>query len=161
MPSFDVVSNVAMNEVDNAVLQAQKEVIQRFDFKDTQTEIEKTQEGIALRSNSEGRLDAALKVVQEKLVKRHIPLQSFVVEKPVAAGGQTMRQLMKLQQGISTEKAKEIVQYIKNSKLKVQASIQGDQLRVTGKKRDDLQETIAALKAKDFGLPLQFLNFRD
>ena len=161
MPSFDVVSKVAMHEVENALHQTQKEVAQRFDFKDTQTELEKTAEGIVMRSNSEGRLEAALKVLQEKLVKRNVSLKVLDVQDPQPAGGTTWRQLLKLQEGISTEKAKEIVKHLKDTKLKVQASIQSDTVRVSGKKRDDLQEAIASLKAKDFGLPLQYINFRD
>jgi cyclic-di-GMP-binding protein len=161
MPSFDVVSTVVDNEVDNALLQAQKEIGQRFDFKDTGTEIEKTQEGIVLRSDTENRLDAALKVLQEKLVKRGVSLKSLDPQKPEPGARGSFRQLVKLKQGIATEKGKEIVKYIKDTKLKVQASIQGDQLRITGKKKDDLQEAIAVMKAKDFDLPLQFTNFRD
>jgi uncharacterized protein YajQ (UPF0234 family) len=161
MPSFDVVSKLAMHEVENALHQTQKEVAQRFDFKDTATELEKNAEGIVIRSNSEGRLEAALKVLQEKLVKRNVSLKVLDVQDAQPAGGTTWRQLIKLQEGISTEKAKDIVRHIKDSKMKVQASIQGDVVRITGKKRDDLQAAIALLKAKDFELPLQYINFRD
>lgn len=161
MPSFDITSTLAHNEVDNAIVQAQKEIAQRFDFKDTQTEIEKTKDGIVIRSISDNRVEAALQVLREKMVKRNVSLKSLDAQKIEPAGGQTMRQLIKLKEGIETEKAKEIVKHIKDTKLKVQAAIQGDQLRVTGKKRDDLQEAIANIKAKDFDLPLQFTNFRE
>lgn len=161
MPSFDVVSKVAMNEVDNALLQSQKEVAQRFDFKDTETTLEKTEEGIVLKSNSEGRLEAAYKVLQEKLVKRHVPLNAFEADPPKPAGGSMWRQIVKFKEGVAGEKAKEIVKFIKDSKMKVQAAIMGDQIRITGKKKDDLQETIQSLRAKDFGITLQYTNFRD
>jgi len=161
MPSFDVVNKLAMHEVENAVHQTQKEVAQRFDFKDTGTELEKNAEGIVLRSNSEGRLEAALKVLQEKLVKRNVSLKVLDVQDAQPAGGTTWRQLLKLQEGIVIEKAKDIVKHLKDSKLKVQGSIQGDVVRVTGKKRDDLQAAIAVLKEKDFGVPLQYINFRE
>ena len=161
MPSFDIVSKVSMNEVDNAVLQAQKEIGSRFDFKDTGTEIEKTDEGMLLRSSSEGRLEAARTVLQEKLIKRGVSVRSLDPQKVEPATKGTFRQVIKLQQGISIEKAREIVKHIKDTKLKVQASIQADQVRVAGKKRDDLQEAIAALKAEDFKADLQFTNFRE
>ena len=161
MPSFDVVSKLEMHEVENALLQAKKEIAQRFDFKDTGTELDKNEEGIRIVADSEGRIAAALKVLEEKLVKRKVPLKALDAQKPEPAGGSTYRQLVKLKEGISTEKAKEIVKHVKDSKIKVQASIQGDVVRISGKKRDDLQATIAAIKAKDFDLPLQFTNFRE
>lgn len=161
MPSFDIVSKLNRNEVDNAVNQASKEVGTRFDFRDTETSIEQNEEGIALRANSEGRLDAAYGVLQEKILKRKVALEALDPQKPQQAGGQTWRQLVKLKEGVEQEKAKEIVKAIKDSKIKVQASIQGDLVRVSGKKRDELQETIAFLRTKDFQLPLQFVNFRD
>ena len=161
MPSFDVVSKLEMHEVENALQQAKKEIAQRFDFKDTGTELDKNEEGIRIVADSEGRIAAALKVLEEKLVKRKVPLKALDPQKPEPAGGSTYRQLVKLKEGISTEKAKEIVKHVKDSKIKVQASIQGDVVRISGKKRDDLQATIAAIKAKDFDLPLQFTNFRE
>ena len=161
MPSFDVVSKVQMHEVDNAIQQASREVGTRFDFRGTDTTIEKTDEGIVLRSNSEGRVEAAWDVLQEKMVRRKVSLKSLDAQKPAPAGGSTIRQLVKIRQGIETEKAKEIVKFFKASKLKVEASIQGPQLRVSHKKRDVLQEAIALLKEQDFGLALQFENFRD
>jgi uncharacterized protein YajQ (UPF0234 family) len=161
MPSFDVVSKLDKHEIDNALNQASKEIAQRYDFKGTDTTIEETEEGIVIRSNSEGRLDAARDVLETKLVRRQISLKSLEPQTPQQAGGQTWRQLIKLKEGVSKEKAKDIVKAIKDSKLKVQAAIQGDLVRVSGKKRDDLQATIAYLKEQDFDLPLQYVNFRD
>lgn len=161
MPSFDVVSKVDSHEVDNARNQASKEIAQRFDFKGTETTIEQTDEGIVIRSNSEGRLDAARDVLETKMVRRQVSLKSLDPQQPQQAGGNMWRQVIKLKEGVSKEKAKEIVKAIKDSKIRVQASIQGDAVRVSGKKRDDLQETIAMLKEADFDLPLQFVNFRD
>lgn len=161
MPSFDVVSKLDQHEVDNAVHQAQKEVGTRFDFRDTGTEIDKTEEGIVIKSNSEGRVDAALKVLEDKVVRRKVSLKALDPQQIQPAGGQSYRQLIKLREGVSQEKAKEIVKLLKSSKLKVQPSIQGDAVRVTGKKRDELQEAISLLKEQDMDLPLQFTNFRE
>jgi uncharacterized protein YajQ (UPF0234 family) len=161
MPSFDVVSKIDPHEVDNARNQASKEIAQRYDFKGTDSTIEQTEEGIVIRANSEGRLDAARDVLESKMVRRQVSLKSLDAQQSQQAGGQMWRQLIKLKEGVSKEKAKEIVKAIKDGKLKVQASIQGDTVRVSGKKRDDLQDTIAFLKEKDFDLPLQYVNFRD
>ena len=161
MPSFDVVSKLDQHEVDNAIGQAQKELAQRYDFRDTQSSVEKTEEGIVIKSNSEGRLDAARDVLESKMVRRKVSLKSLDAQQAAQAGGSMWRQLIKLKEGVSKEKAKEIAKAVKDSKMKVQASIQGDAVRVNGKKRDDLQEAIAMLKEKDFDLPLQFVNFRD
>jgi uncharacterized protein YajQ (UPF0234 family) len=161
MPSFDVVSKLDHHEVDNAVDQARREVGTRFDFRDTGTEIEKNQEGISLRSNSEGRLEAAMKVLEDKMVKRKVSLKSLDPQKAQPAGGQVWKQLVKLKEGVDMDRAKQIVKAIKDSKIKVQAAIQGDLVRVSGKKRDDLQQAIALLKSQDFGLPLQYINFRE
>ncbi|KPK17019.1 MAG: hypothetical protein AMJ62_03135 [Myxococcales bacterium SG8_38] len=161
MPSFDVVSKLDQHEVDNAINQAGKEIAQRYDFKGTETTIEQTEEGIVIRANSEGRLDAARDVLETKMVRRQVSLKSLDPQQPQPAGGKMWRQLIKLKEGVSKEKAKDIVKAIKDSKLKVQASVQGDTVRVSGKKRDDLQATIAFLKEQDFDLPLQFVNFRD
>ena len=160
MPSFDVVSKLDHHEVDNAVDQAKREIATRFDFKDTGTEIEKNQDGIAIRSTSEGRLEGAYKVLEDKMVKRKVSLKSLDPQKPQQSG-QTWRQLIKLKEGVDQDRAKQIVKTIKDSKMKVQAAIQGDLVRITGKKRDDLQEAIALLKGEDFGLPLQYVNFRE
>ena len=161
MPSFDVVSKLDHHEVDNALDQAQREIAQRYDFKGTESSIEKTEEGLVLRSNSEGRIDAIRDVLESKLVKRKVSLKSLDVQKAQPAGGKMWRQLIKLKEGVAQEKAKEIVKVIKDAKLKVQAAIQADTVRVTGKKKDDLQEAIALLREKDLDLPLQFTNFRD
>ena len=161
MPSFDVVSKLDRHEIDNAANQASKEIAQRFDFKGTDTTIEQTEDGIVIRSNSEGRLDAARDVLESKMVRRHVSLKSLDAQEPQPAGGKMWRQVIKLKEGVSKEKAKDIVKTIKDSKLKVQPSIQGDAVRISGKKRDDLQATIAMLKEQDFDLPLQFVNFRD
>lgn len=160
MPSFDVVSKLDHHEVDNAVDQAKREIATRFDFKDTGTEIEKNQDGIAIRSTSEGRLEGAFKVLEDKMVRRKVSLKSLDPQKPQQSG-QTWRQLIKLKEGVDQDRAKQIVKAIKDSKMKVQAAIQGDLVRITGKKRDDLQEAIALLKESDYGLPLQFVNFRE
>ena len=143
------------------MVQASKEVGQRYDFKDTGTTIEQTEDGIVLRSNAEARLEAAYDVLQEKMVKRKVSLKSLDPEDPKPAGGQTFRQLVKLKEGVDIDRAKQIVKAIKDSKVKVQAAIQGDLVRVSGKKRDDLQEAIALLRGQDFGLPLQYINFRE
>jgi uncharacterized protein YajQ (UPF0234 family) len=161
MPSFDIVSKVQWNEVDNALNQAQKEIAQRYDFKDTETELEKNNDGIQVRSSSEERAKAALGVLQEKLVKRKVSLKHLDQQntEPTAKGG--ARILVKIQEGIESEKAKRIVQMIKDAKLKVQASIQEQQVRVTGKNKDDLQGAIALVRGQDLGIELQFINFRD
>jgi uncharacterized protein YajQ (UPF0234 family) len=161
MPSFDVVSKLDHHEVENAFQQAQKEVAQRYDFKDTATTMEKSADGIVLRSSTEDRLDAARGVLEDKFVKRKVSLKSLDPQKIEPSGGQSFRQLVKLKEGVDMERAKEIVKAIKDSKTKVQGAIQGDLVRVSGKKRDDLQQAIALLRTKDFGLPLQFVNFRE
>ena len=161
MPSFDVVSKLALHEVDNAVLNAQKEVGTRFDFRGTGSEIERTADGIVIRSDAGGRLDAARGVLHEKLIKRAVSLQCLDPQKLEKGPKGTFRQLIKLKQGIELDQARAIVQFVKDTKLKVQAAIQGEQLRISGKKKDDLQTAIQTLKAQDFGLPLQFTNYRD
>lgn len=162
MPSFDVVSEVDMQEVRNAVDQAAREVAQRFDFKDTNSSVELTDTEIKLASISEDRLAALRQVVEEKLVKRKVSMKVLDYGEMEQASGNTVRQVATLQSGIASDKAKELNKAIKALGVKgVQSSTQGDQLRVTGKKRDALQEVIAALKEGDYGLPLQFNNFRD
>jgi len=161
MPSFDVVSKLALHEVDNALQQTSKEITTRFDFRDTGASAERTPEGIILRANSESRVEAALSVLREKLAKRKVSLRSLDPQKAAPAASNTYRQLIKLTEGISPEKAKEVVKFLKDSKLKVQAAIQGDAVRVSGKKKDDLQQCIAALRQQDFGIELQYENFRD
>jgi uncharacterized protein YajQ (UPF0234 family) len=163
VPSFDVVSKLDMQEVDNAVNQTKKELGTRYDFRGTQTEIEQTPEGIVVRSADKEHVAAAYKVLMERMVKRSVSLRSLDPQEPEPAGGKTMRQLIKLKEGIATEKGKEIVKLIKESKLKVQAQIQDEQVRVTGKNRDDLQGVIRLLRANEneIALDLQYINFRD
>jgi uncharacterized protein YajQ (UPF0234 family) len=161
MPSFDIVSKVQWSEVDNAYNQAQKELAQRFDFKDTETSLEKTPEAITIRSGSEERAKAALGVLQEKLIKRKVSLRFTDPGKPEPTSKGGARIVVKIKEGIEAEKARAIVQTIKESKLKVQASIQEAQLRVTGKNKDDLQAAMKALREHDYGVDLQFINFRD
>jgi len=162
MPSFDVVSEIDRQEVRNAVDQAQREVSTRFDFKNTNSSIELTDSGITLHSSSEDRLAALRQVLEEKLVRRKVSLKALDYQKVEEASGGTVRQHVKLVAGISRDKATELNKHIKAMGLKgVQSQVQGDQLRVTGKKRDDLQAVIASLREADFGIPLQFTNFRD
>jgi uncharacterized protein YajQ (UPF0234 family) len=162
MPSFDVVSEIDKQEVRNAVDQAAREVANRFDFKGTNTSIDLGDESITLHSITEDRLTAARQVLEEKLVKRKVSLKALDYQKVEEAAGGTARQHVNLVAGISTDKAKTLNKFIKGLGLKgVQSQVQGEQLRVTGKKRDDLQATIAALREEDFGIPLQFNNFRD
>lgn len=160
MPSFDVVSEADMQEVRNAVDQANREVGTRFDFKGTGAEFELKEEVITLRAQTEFQLQQMSDILKTKLVKRGIALGSLDIGK-VETTLNEARQTVKIKQGIETELAKKIVKIIKDSKMKVQAAIQGEQIRVTGKKRDDLQEAIALLREQKIDLPLQFTNFRD
>jgi cyclic-di-GMP-binding protein len=162
MPSFDIVSEIDQQEIRNAVDQAGREVSTRFDFKDTDTGIELGAKEITLTSITEDRLAAARQVLEEKLVKRKVSLKTLDYGKVEEASKGTARQVAKLQAGISSDKATAINSHIKGLGLKgIQSQTQGDQIRVTGKKRDDLQDVIAALREHDFGIPLQFINFRD
>lgn len=161
MPSFDVVSEIDEQEVKNAVDQATREIVTRFDFKDTSSSIELAESKVTLASISEERLRALLQVLEEKFVKRGVSLKTLDRGKVEEAAKGTARQVITLKAGIGTDKAKEINRALKESGLKVQSQTQGDSVRVTGKKRDDLQGAIAFLKDKDFDIPLQFDNFRD
>ncbi len=161
MPSFDIVSKVDPQEIDNAVNQTRKEVAQRYDFKGSQTDIEWDEKEIRLTSEDDFRVKAVVDVLQSKMVRRNVPLKALVYGKVEPAAGSRAKQIITVQQGIDTDKARAIVKLIKDAKLKVQAQIQGDQVRVSGKKRDDLQDAIQLLKAADLDLPLQFVNFRD
>jgi cyclic-di-GMP-binding protein len=162
MPSFDVVSEVDMQEVRNAVDQASREISTRFDFKDTGSVIELSGSEIQLHSATEDRLKAVSQVLEEKLVRRMVSLKALDYAKVEEASKGTARQTVKLAAGISTDNAKKINKLIKDMGLKgVSSQTQGEQVRVTGKKRDDLQAVIAALKTEDLGIPLQFENFRD
>ena len=162
MPTFDVVSEIDKQEIRNAVDQAEREIGTRFDFKDTNSTLELTDAEITLASSTEDRLTAARQVLEEKLVKRKVSLKVLDYQKVQQASGGSARQVAKLQAGINSEKARAINRFIKELNLKgISSSTQGDQLRVSGKKRDDLQAVIAKLKDHDFGIPLQFTNFRD
>ena len=161
MPSFDVVSKVQRHEVDNAYNQAEREIAQRFDFKDTETELEKTAEAITIRSSSEDRAKAALVTLQDKLIKRKVSLRFTEAGKPEPTPKGGARIVIKIKEGIEVEKARAIVAAIKESKIKVQASMQESQVRVAGKNRDDLQAAIQFLRGRDFGIELQFVNMRD
>ena len=158
--SFDIVSKVDLAEAANAISQAMKEIVTRFDLKDSKSEIKLEKEVIQLHSADEYKLSAITEILQNKLVKRGISLKSLEYGEIKSASGGSARQEVKLAQGIAIEKAKEIVKYIKDSKAKVQASIQADTVRISGKDRDTLQSVIASLKQKDFGIDMQFTNFR-
>ena len=161
MPSFDIVSKPNWPEIDNALNQAQKEIAQRFDFKDTGTQLEKNSEGINIAAATEDRTRAALSVLQDKLVKRKVALRFLDVGKVEPGPKGSSKMLVKVKEGIAVETAREITKLIKDQKLKVQAAIHESQVRVTGKNRDDLQACIQAVRAKDFGVELQFVNFRE
>src|ERR1043166_3793023 len=158
--SFDIVSKTEMQEVTNAIQQAQKELAQRFDFKGSKSSIELTAEEIVLVSDDEGKLRSVKDILETKLVKRGVSLKALDYGKIEPAAGGTVRQHIKIVQGIESEKAKAIVKTIKDAKLKVQAAIQSDQVRVTGRVKDELQKAMALVKGKDFGIPLQFTNYR-
>jgi uncharacterized protein YajQ (UPF0234 family) len=162
VPSFDVASEIDFQELRNAVDQASREIITRFDFKDTESSIELSEKEIVLNSSSEERLRALAQVVEEKLVRRKVSLKVLEYGKIEEATKGRARQHVTLRHGISSDKARELNRFVKETGLKgVASQAQGDQLRVTGKKRDDLQAVIAALREHDFGIPLQFNNFRD
>jgi uncharacterized protein YajQ (UPF0234 family) len=162
MPTFDIVSEVDMQEVRNAVDQANREAATRFDFKNTDSAIELGDNELILRSSTEDRLRALHQVLHEKLVRRQVSLKAFDAGKVEEAQKGTARQRVAIRAGISQDHAKRLNKFIKDLGLKgVSSQTQGDQLRVSGKKRDDLQEVIAKVKAEDFGIPLQFNNFRD
>lgn len=158
--SFDVVSEVDLQEVRNAVDQAQREISTRFDFKNTGTALELKDQTIELRAGTDNRLKAAGEVLKEKVVRRTISLKALQEGSIQPAAKGTVRQEIQITQGISEEKARQITKFVKGSGLKVQAQVQKDQVRIMGKKKDDLQAAIKALKEEDFGIPLQFTNYR-
>jgi hypothetical protein len=160
MPSFDIVSEVDIQEVRNAVDQANREIETRFDFKGVNAEFEQSEAEITLRAEQEFQLNQMMDILRQKLVKRKVDIKSMDVREPETSLN-AARQLVIMKQGIESVTAKQIVKDIKASKIKVQAQIQGDQVRVTGKKRDELQQVISILREADYGLPLQFQNFRD
>ena len=161
MPSFDIVSKVDMQEVDNAVTQASKEISQRYDFKGSKSSITPEKDSVKVMADDDYKLKAVIDVLQSKFMKRGISIKALQYGKVEQASGGMVRQIITVQQGISKEKGKEIIAVIKESKLKVQAQIQDEQVRVTGKNRDDLQEAIATLKGKDLDVEMQFTNFRE
>ena len=159
--TFDIVSKVDLQEVSNAVQNALKEIHTRFDLKNTKSDIQlEGKDAVVLSSADEYKLKAVNDILQGKLVKRGVPLKALTYGAVEPAAGSTVRQRITMQQGIPTEKAREIVKVIKDSKKKVQASIQGDLVRVSGKDRDTLQEIISLLKARDFGIDMQYTNYR-
>jgi uncharacterized protein YajQ (UPF0234 family) len=162
--SFDVVSQVDLQEVRNAVDQARREISQRFDFKNTGSSVELSAAGgdttIVVKSNTEQKVKDCVKVLEDKLVRRKVPLKAVQPGEIQPAAGGTARQTLTLNQGISQDKARAIVKLVKEGKSKAQASVQGDQVRVSAKSKDVLQDTIARLKEHDFGIPLQFVNYR-
>ena len=162
MPSFDIVINLDLQEVDNAVNQAQKELSQRYDFKGSKSQIQWDKKlEIVLIADDEFKLKALTDILQSKLIKRNVSIKNLEYGVIEGAFEGTVRQKITLQQGIPTEKAKEIIKIVKDTKLKVQPSIQEEQVRVTGKKRDDLQEVIGLVRKSDLGMDFQFVNFRD
>jgi uncharacterized protein YajQ (UPF0234 family) len=158
--SFDIVSSVDLQEVKNAVAQAMKEIGTRYDLKGTGSQVDLQGEELVLTSNDEFKLKAVRDVLETRLVKRSVPLKALTFGEPDKALGGTVRQKVTLQKGIPTEKAREIVKIIKGTKLKVQAAIQGDQLRVSGKSKDDLQAVMQTLRGQDLGIDMQFKNYR-
>ncbi len=162
MPSFDLVSELNMMEVENAFNQARKEISQRFDFKGTSTDLERQGDGaILVKANTEGRAQAAYQVLVEKLAKRGVPLEGLDPQKIEPAAGGHVRQLVKLKKGLAQEDAKRIVALLKEAGLKVQASIQGEKIRVSGKKKDDLQACMQKVRGAGLGIPILFQNFVD
>jgi uncharacterized protein YajQ (UPF0234 family) len=161
--SFDITSNVDLQEVDNALNQARKEVAQRYDFKGSKASIEfdPKESKLVLVADDEFKLNALWEIVEIRLVRRNVPTKNLTRGTVAQAGGSTVRQEIALQQGIPTDKARDVVKFLKDSKMrKVQASIQGDQLRVTSPSKDELQEVMRLLRAQDFGIALQFGNYR-
>lgn len=160
MPSFDVVSEIDSHELTNAVDQANREIANRFDFKGSDARIEVTEEAMILSADSDFQIQQMQPIILQKLTKRGIDI-SCLDQGQIEISGQKAKQTMMVRQGIDKETAAKVVKAIKSSKMKVQAAIQGEQVRITGKKRDDLQEAIAMLKGGEFGLPMQYTNFRD
>ncbi|MHB8116006.1 MAG: YajQ family cyclic di-GMP-binding protein [Acidithiobacillus ferrivorans] len=161
MPSFDVVSEVDMQEVDNALHTTVKEINTRYDFKGSKASMERKEKEIILVAEDEYKLGQMIDLLSMRMVKRGVDLQALDVGKVAAAAGGMERQVLGLKVGLETEVSKRMIKFLKDGKFKAQGSIQGDQLRVSGKSRDELQAAIAALRGHDFGLPIQFNNFRD
>ena len=158
--SFDVVSDVDLQEMDNAINQTKKEIIQRYDFKNSKAGITLNDQEIRLSAEDEYKIGAMLDMLRTKMVKRSVPLKCLQLGKIEPASGGSVRQTITIQKGIHKDKAKEVTNYIKSLKLKVQSQFMEDQVRVSGAKKDDLQNVMQALREKDFGIDLQFINFR-
>lgn len=163
MPSFDVVNKVDQQEISNAVNNAKKEILQRYDFRGSKTEVELDDKAnqIVITTEDEMKMEAVRDILITHTVRRKLDASCLDFKEPQAAGGKTLRREVAIQEGIDQTLAKKMVKDIKDKKMKVQASIQGDELRVSGKKRDDLQAVISLLKGGDYGIPLQFINMRD
>ena len=161
MPSFDVVCRLDLQEVDNAIQQTLREVGQRFDFKGQPTEVRREETAIHLRAADDFKLRALADILREKMGKRQVPLRGLQFGEPEPGPVGTAKQKVELQQGIAIDKAREIVKLVKDTKVKVQASIQGDQVRITGKKKDELQAIIKLLREHDLGIAMQLVNFRE
>lgn len=162
MPSFDIVSKVNLQEVDNAVNQAKKEIETRYDFRGSKSSVSFSgKDEIEIIADDDFKLNAVIEILKTKMIKRNVSLKSLDMGKVEKASGDTLRQKIKIKQGLTQEEMKELSKIIKDTKLKVQTQIMGDELRVSGKKIDDLQSVIAHLKSIDFKVPLQFVNYRD
>ena len=161
MPSFDVVSTVDHQEIKNAIEQTMKEIRGRFDFKGVNAKIEKTNDGVLVTTEDEFKFKQVKTVLDEKLVRRGVPLKAVQFGKTELGSGKTVHCTATIQEGIPTDKGKEVVKFVKKLGVKVQSQIMGDQVRITGKKRDHLQDVIAQLKEHDFGIDMKFVNFRD
>ncbi|MGD9679464.1 MAG: YajQ family cyclic di-GMP-binding protein [Vulcanibacillus sp.] len=158
--SFDIVSNVDLQELNNAINQANKEITQRYDFKNSNSQISVNDDEIKLVADNDYKLTAIIDIIQTKLIKREVPIKNLEYGKIEQASGGQVRQVIKIKQGIETETAKRITKSIKETKLKVQAQIDGNKIRVSGKNRDDLQKIIQLIREEDFGIETQFINFR-
>lgn len=158
--SFDIVSTIDMQEVDNAVNQTNKEISQRYDFKNSKSQVSIEGDDLKILADDDYKLRSVVEILKTKMISRKVPVKNLVFEKVEDASMGTLRQLVKIQKGIEQDKAKAVVKDIKGLNIKVQAQIMGDQLRVTGKNRDDLQAVIQFLKEKDYGVELQFVNYR-
>lgn len=161
MPSFDIVSETDMQEVDNAITSVQREIATRYDFKGTHSSVERKDKEITVVADDEHKLKAVHEIIKVHMTRRKVDISALEFKTPEKASGNTLRQKILVKQGIESEVAKKIVKSLKDSKMKVQASIQGDSVRVSGKKRDELQEAIAHIRGQNWDLPLQFNNFRD
>lgn len=161
MPSFDIVSKTDLAEVDNAINGIQREIAQRYDFKGSKCTIERKEEALVIAADDDMKLKQMHELIATYFTRRHVDPKAIEYKTPEKAAGQSVRQTAIVKQGVNQDVAKKIVKNIKDAKMKVQVAIQGDQLRVTGKKRDDLQEAIQAVKDMDVDLPLQYVNFRD